>query len=407
MPSTLAVATAILKTGYEDIHDQLDNYIVALNMVELGSKHINQSNFQVDFAARMGRTNGVGSRAENEYLPGAGNSFDARGSIFLRYQYGTIQGTGQVFAQVQQNTAAFVDWMQREMNDIVESLRRDQNRQVYGDGTGTLGLLTVAATTASSITVDDAHFIEIGMTVDVLTASTLGNPTPTSGIVTGNILTVSAVNVSTGVVTFTGGTVTAAIGSAVVRGDYQNGARQNNWNREWQGLGLIVGSGILHNIDPASFPRWLPGYTQSSVGSLTELVLTHLVTGINQQGAKVTDFLTTYGVVYAYWASLQGLRRYDGADRITGGVQTPVFQSVFGDVPITPDFACPKGTLYAVNKSEMFLHQLRDWSWLDKSGTMWQQVPFTDAWKATTFQYSNLGVFRRNTFGKLTGITEQ
>jgi len=54
----------------------------------------------------------------------------------------------------------------------------------------------------------------------------------------------------------------------------------------------------------------------------------------------------------------------------------------------------------------MFLHQTGDWAWMDKTGSMWQQVENVDAYSATIFQYSNIGVFRRNAFGKLTGITE-
>jgi hypothetical protein len=215
---------------------------------------------------------------------------------------------------------------------------------------------------------------------------------------------VTDVNLVTNVVTVTGGTITALTGSAVVRAD----TTVNNWKREWEGLGLIVGSGTLHNINPTTWKRWLPGYQESSVGTLAELDLTHLAQGVHQQGASITDLLTSYGVVNAYWNILQGKRQYTGdqVKNLSGGMTTPSFQSVFGDIPIQPDWACPKGTIYGINKKEMFLHQMTPWEWLDKTGSMWQQVPNKDAWSATIAQYSNIGIFRRNAFGKLTGITE-
>jgi hypothetical protein len=43
---------------------------------------------------------------------------------------------------------------------------------------------------------------------------------------------------------------------------------------------------------------------------------------------------------------------------------------------------------------------------MDRTGTMWQQVAGKDRYTATMYKYSNIGITRRNSFGKLTGITE-
>ena len=405
MPSDMTAAAAITKIGYGEIHEQLDPYITALQLVDKGSKHITEANQEIQFAAHMQRSQGIGARNESEQLPTAGANKDARASMFLKYQYGRIQGTGQVFKQVASNTTGFIDWMGREVSSITDTLKRDLNRQIYGDGTGTLATVLATATAATVVGVDDAHFIEIGMYVDVLTAATLGANPPTKGN-TAPMLVVTTDNVAN-TITLSGGTVTAAIGSAVVRTDSISGV--NNWKKEWEGLGLITNSASTYaNVSPGTWPRWVPGYLATSIGTLSELTLTRLAQGIHQQGGKVTDLLTTYGVVNAYWNTLQGKRQYtgDNVSNMKGGMTVPVFQSIFGDIPITPDWAAPKGSVYALNKEEMYVHQLEDWNWMDKTGTMWQQVPNTDAYSATIFQYSNIGVFRRNTFGKLSGITE-
>lgn len=402
MASTLAAAAAITKVGYGDIHDQLDGFIVALDKIESGSQHITELNTEVQFATRMGRSAGIGARGEFGNMPTAGQGKNARASISLKYQYGTVQGTGQVFKQVASNTQGFINWMDQEVKDVKESLQRDLSRQVYGDGTGTLGLLTSAATT-TVLQLDDAHWCEVDMYVDVLTAATLGNNPPTKANSAG-ALQVTAVNRVNNQVTVSSA-VTSAVGSAVVRSD-PDGV-ENNWNKEWWGLGMMLGSNTLYSINPATFPRWLPGYTQSSVGTLAELTLTHLLQGIHGQGGKITDFLTTYGVMNAYWNILQGSRRYTGDTKtLVGGGVSPTFQSAFGDVPITPDHMAPAGTVYALNKEEMYVHRQDDWDWLDKDGNMWKQVPNKDAYVAYIFQYSNIGTFRRNTHGKLSGITE-
>jgi hypothetical protein len=401
MPSTLAAANAITKIGYGDIHEQLDDYLVALTKVEKGAQKLTFNGVQAQFAVHVGRNQGVGALNEFDDLPDAGQNSDAIASLYLKYHYGRVQGTGQVFKQVSTNAQGFVDWMKREVDTIKDTLQRDLNREVYGDGTGTLATLTSAPSGATTFTVDDSHWLEEGFTIDVLTQATLGNVTPTKG--NSALLTIAAIDSSTNTITVSGGTVTAAVGSVLVKARATN----NNWKKEWEGLGLIISTtSTLHGINPATTSKWKAGYVASSVGTLTELAMTKLVQGISQKGGRVTDFLTTYGISNAYWNTLQGLRRYDGGQNLKGGASTPVFQSVNGDIPFTLDWAAPTGTIHAINTKEMFLHQQDDWAWMDMTGSMWQQVPNKDAYSATMFKYSNIGVTRRNSFGKLTGITE-
>ena len=407
MASDLAAADAVLKIGYGDIHEQLDDFVVALKGVESGAKHVNSTNYRAEFAIRTGRSYGIGARNEMDNLPAAGQHQNERAGFFLKYHYGTIQATAQVFEQVRTNTAAFINWVDTEMKDIKSTLQRDLNRQVYGDSTGTLALVATAATAATTIVVDSVHWLEEGMYIDVLTAATLTNPVPTSALVSGTIATITNIDETTNTITITGATVTAAVGSAIVLGSYVDATRTNNWNKEWIGLANIVDdTSELHEIDPATVPVWKPGYIEASVGTLAELDLTHVAQAIARKGTKVTDFLTTYGVANAYWNTLQGLRRFDGGTNLQGGAAMPIFQGATGPVPFTLDWACPPGTLYALNKQEMFLHQIQDWKWEDRTGSMWQQVPNKHAFKAFMYKFSNLGVFRRNAFGKLTGITE-
>jgi hypothetical protein len=401
MASTLAVASAVTKIGYQDLHEQLDKRIVALQMVKSGSKSITFGGKEAQFAIHTGRNQGVGARNEDEDLPEAGQNRDAVAHLFLKYQYGSISGSGQVFEQVETNIQAYVDWMQREVNTMTESLERDLNRQVYGDGSGTLATLTTAASATTSLVVDDAHFLEEDMFIDVLTQATLGNPTPTKGNTAK--LTIVSVDTTTNTVVVSGGTVTAAVGSVLVRA----GTNYNNWKKEWEGFGLQISTtSVLHGIDPATEPKWKAGYVETGVGTLAELDITHLVQGIDKKGGKITDLLTSYGVANAYWNILQGLRQYQGATRLGTNAETPTYQGITGQIPLTLDWACPTGTIYGINKGEMFLHQRHDWKWMDRTGTMWQQVAGKDRYTATMYKYSNIGITRRNSFGKLTGITE-
>jgi hypothetical protein len=401
MPSNLAIADAALKVGYGDMHEQLDERTVALQLLQKTNKHITKGNKEAQFGVRTRRSWGIGARNEYEDTPEALARKTARASVFLKYHYGVIEGSGQTFKQVATDPQAFVDWMDEEAKDILDTLKRDLNREFYGDGTGTIALLTNAPAGVTTFTVDSTLWLEAGMPIDVLTAATLGNPVPTKGNTAK--LIVEDVNATTNTITVSGGTVTAAAGSAVVLA----GSTANNWKKEWEGLGLIISNtSTLHGINPATEPVWKPGYVEASVGVLAEIDLTHLVQGIHKAGGEVTDLLTTPGAVNAYWSTLQGLRRYDGGEKLTGGVTEPVFQSIFGNLPITTDWACPPGTIYALNRNEMFLNQIDDWEWTEGTDGKWMPVVNKDAFRATVKKYSNFGVYRRNSFGKLTGVTE-
>ncbi|MGH7792227.1 MAG: hypothetical protein ACREOB_07910, partial [Thermodesulfobacteriota bacterium] len=81
-----------------------------------------------------------------------------------------------------------------------------------------------------------------------------------------------------------------------------------------------------------------------------------------------------------------------------------------GDIPIVSDFDCQPSTLYMLNEKELKLYEAADWSFMNRDGSNWQRVITSagnfDAYQATLFKYIELGTHRRNSHGKLTGVTE-
>jgi hypothetical protein len=91
---------------------------------------------------------------------------------------------------------------------------------------------------------------------------------------------------------------------------------------------------------------------------------------------------------------------FKGLSFIAGGAEIPIIQ----DTDATP------GTIYFVNENNLTFYRKKEWDWLDRDGSMWKQVSTSggtrDAWKAYMVQRHQLGTDRRNTHGKLTGVTE-
>jgi len=398
----LTFASDALKLVYGDLHEQLRDKNPALEFIESSSQNITQNGKEVIFDTHIGRNNGIGARGVREALPTAGAQKYKQAHLYLKNLYGSIEVDGQLFEQAADNYNAFINVVDNEIKGLKKDLARDLNRQIYGDGTGILGTVKTTAT-GTTIVFVDAHWIEPDMTVDVLLGTDLVDGTPT---VKNAGLTVTAVNEATGAVTFSG-SVTAVAGDVIVRGS--NGA--NNFNKELTGLGAIVASGnSLHGIDGATVPVW--NSTVSTLGSvgtpgtLTELNLINLVQKVDKQGGDVDVFLASPGVYNAYWNLLQGMRQFTNGAGLTGGQRSFTFEALGKPIKFVSDYAAPVGTLYALSSSELVINRKRDWAWMDRDGSMWNRVADADAYKATIFQYSELGTYRRNAHAKLSNIAE-
>jgi hypothetical protein len=397
----LTFASDALKLVYGDLHEQLRDKNPALEFIEASSQHITQNGKEVIFDTHIGRNNGIGARGVREALPTAGAQKYKQAHLYLKNLYGSIEVDGQLFEQAADNYNSFINVVDNEIKGLKKDLARDLNRQIYGDGTGVLGTVKTTAT-GTSIEFVDAHWIEPDMTVDVLLGSDLVDGTPT---VKNAGITVTAVNESTGVVTFSG-SVTAVAGDVIVRGS--NGS--NSFNKELTGLGAIVGTGSLHGIDGATTPVWQSTIkTLGSVGTpgtLTEMDLISLVQNVDKKGGDVDVFLASPGVYNAYWNLLQGMRQFTNGAGLTGGQRSFTFEALGKPIKFVSDYAAPKGTLYALSSSELVINRKRDWAWMDRDGSMWSRVADTDAYKATIFQYSEIGTYRRNAHAKLSNIAE-
>lgn len=408
---SLAIGTAVLKQIYSDgVNEQINNETIALGNIKSTAKNItNVGGAGVAFVAHFGRNHGIGARGELERLPAAGQQVYARGTTGLKSLYGAIQATGQVMNQAKSNPQSFIDYVGEEMSRLKTDLAKDQNRQVYGDGTGTLATVKTAGTSVTTIAIDDTIYMGIGARIDVLTASTLSNVTPTPRN-TNAYLTVTNIDEDNLTITVDSA-VTVGVGDAIVRsGRTSSTSGVNSWNKEWAGFKKIISdTGSLYGIDPAQYADWkaVVNTPADSGGVLTELDLDQVILDVRRKGSKPTRIITTHGVYRAYWNALQGLRQYVNKTDLAGGIGGGLsFTTPYGDIPMVTDFDAPKGTAWFPNEKELALNTNVGWEWIDEQGATWQKIPGYDGFIAEMRNYSELTTYRRNAHGKLHGIKE-
>jgi hypothetical protein len=407
----LAIANVILKDVYGDINEQINNATPALDGIKSTARNITQvGGLGVKFVAHVGRNTGIGARGEDEDLPEAGNQQYVDGQTGLKSFYGSVRLTGQVMSQASQNYQTFADVTSEEIERIRDDIAKDQNRQIFGDGTGTLAKVKTAnSSAAATLALDSVKYLHVGMRVDVLLAASLGNATPTPAH-TGGYVTITAINKTTKVVTFDRNLASSVtVGSAIVRSNSTSSSQVNNWNKEWSGFGaLISDTAALHGIDPATTPAWAAHTADISVSGvaqqITEEDMISMVTSIAEDGDKPDVIWTDHGSWNGYWKALQDRRRYVNKVDLEGGNRGLGFATEFGDLPFKADFDAPEGKMWFVNQKKINLNTNRGWEWIDEDGSKWKQVPRRDAFIAYLRSYSELSTYRRNTHGVISGI---
>ena len=402
----LTFASEALKLVYGDLHEQLRDKNPALEFIEASAQNITRNGKEVIFDTHIGRNQGIGARGVREKLPIAGAQKYKQAHLYLKNLYGAIEVDGQLFEQAADDYNAFINVVDMEIKGLKRDLAKDLNRQIYGDGSGKLAVVT-AQPSGTTLTVDSTDWLEEGMVIDIVD--------PTSGVKqqsgAASSIEITAINETTKVITVTGtlGTFNTNISANDIIVRSSNGV--NSFGKELTGLGAIVkATGELHEIDPATTPVWAATEvalgSSGTPGTLTELNLINLVQSVDKKGGDVDVFLASPGVYNAYWNLLQGFRQFTNGAGLTGGQRSFTFEALGKPIRFVSDYAAPKGTLYALSSKELVINRKKDWSWMDRDGSMWSRVADTDAYEARIYQYSEIGTYRRNAHAVLSNIAE-
>lgn len=402
MTASLATVQALLKEVYEPgINKQLNDEVVALRRVERSSDGIETTvgGRFVTFAIKTRRNSGIGARNELEQLPAPGHQGSAAARVGLKYQYGAIRLTGQAFELATKAFQAFVSVLETELDGLKTDLSVDLNRQVYGDGVGTLAHGKNSGGASNTFEVDTVMYLQMDEMVDVLDGDTLLDPTgPTVKASNRQIIFIDA---ETRKVTINGPVVDMDDQDIVVR--------HGNFEREWTGFNKIIDDKKpLFNIDPNVEPVW-KAVVDNNAGvnrALSEGLMILMADRIRTNGGKVTAIFSNLGVRRAYFNLLTQQRQYVNTKEFTGGFNGLAFTTDAGDIPFVTDVMAPNNTQYFVNEKELTLYRDADWAFMNRDGSMWDRVQGFDAYDATMFQYSELGTHRRNTHGVIRDLTE-
>lgn len=405
--ATKTTADAALKEDYQPlVREQINNDIKILTYVEKNTKDVNGR--RAVLSLHVTRNSGIGSRAELGALPTAGAQGYAEERISLKSHYGRGQITGQLMRAADSDKGAFERVVDMENKRLVNDLKRDVNRQVWGTSNGVIA--EVGQTTNSVVvnlrsTTSDVQFrqLETGMVVDL---GTVSSPTATLSAVT-----ISSTGGSDGAYTVTlSSAATTTFGTYIFRSG-NGGDADNSSQKEVTGLQTIVdSSGTLFNVSPTTYPVWKASEFGNSGTNrqISENLMAQVVQDINiNSGTWPNLAVCHHGVFRAYANLLLGQKRFNDTQKLKGGYEAGIpFIGGGGNViPVVPERDCPANSMFFLNTDHLTEYMASDWEFMQEDGAVLSRVAGYDAYEFVLFKEMEVGTDQRNTHGKLTDIT--
>ena len=340
---------------------------------------------QIIKMAPVGLNGGVGAGTETGELPTANENNYVQFKTTLKNLYGTIEISDKAIRASANNSGAFVDLLNAEMEGLLTASKFNLGRMLYGDGSGAVG--TVTAFASGVATLDNVKNLMEGMVVDVYTSA---------GVATGNVgLRISYVDRVNKKVYFTTTPATMNDGDIF----YVQGSKDN----EITGLGAIFGdSATLYGLNRAA-NKWLTPYVSTASQEINDNLLQTAVDFLEENTGSNIDFITCgAGVKRAYQQYLACYRRNIDVTVLEGGYKAISFNGI----PVVSDRFVPDDTLYMLDSSKFTLHQLCDWEWIEgEGGKILRQKAGYPAYTATLVKYADLICDQPNGQAKFSGIS--
>lgn len=387
----LESAAPMLKEVWPDAFETaFSQEVVGIARVERTSDGISTdfSGRYVVIPMKVRRNQGIGSRAERAILPLPGKQGWVGSRVTMRYQYGIGDITMQGLKLADTEPRSFINLLDQEMSGLRDDVMKDYARQFYGDGTGRLAD-TVGAPAGNVVTVTSIQYLEVEMLVDIV------DPAGPTVVVEAAEIT----DIDEDAKTITLSNVTSSADGFVV-------VRHGDYNQEINGLGALVGSGEVQNLDSADEPKWAsPTFTAGAPRAYDEM---HFIKALDstrrRSGKDVSVIFTDFGGRRAMFADLVPGREYVNTIEFAHGFSAMPFNYGAKTIPVVEDPDYPGDydsdttSFLGVNESVMKVY--RDpagWHFAEETGSMFlAKQDRSDAWEFRIRQISQLGISQRN-----------
>lgn len=385
MAVNLTTADSVLKSYYLDaVTEQLNNGISPF-FAAIKKSTNNVWGKEVIKNLSYGVTGGVVASSEDGTLPSASNVNYAKIVMPLKNIYGTIEISDKALRASENNSNAFINLLNIEMEGLVKSATRNFDRMLFGNGSGELGRV-ISTQPPNMLLVDTAANFEIGMEIEF--RNIFGEPLDSPR------LKVIDINFEENKVCYAG---------EYYDESYFEGAHAypvGSYNQELTGLKAIFGPEVVtlygYNVDENLWLR--PRYVYKH-SDFNEMDIMKMLDDLEaRSGRRPNMILTSLALRRKIYELLVNNNKIVDSTTIEGGYTALNYNGV----PIVASRYCPEKSIYFLNTDDFELHQLCDWEWLaDDDGRVLKQVPGRPVYSATLVKYAELICNRPGAQGEL------
>lgn len=415
---TTNVVNRIFKEFYlPSVRDLLNSKRILVSLLTRNSQDVSGEHAVI--ALNVGRNEGIGFIGEQGKLPDPGRQRYERAYYRMRYYYGRILFTGPAVASSRNDRGAFIRILDGEVRGVARDMQHEQNRVMYGDGSGVLA--TVQGTAGSNVVTENpggfnntgpgTQYLRPGMRV-ALVSYTAGAPPVYAWRLNASAnrgYKILSVDHSTGQIALDNGNGVAAIPTGTAAGDFIVRVSEETatvgltdsslWNEPW-GLAAAVDEGNPQTIDLyGGIDATVEGVWNAAVvdnGGIPILfnqgMLEQAHDAIDQQSdGHVKLWLTTFGIRRQYLDQLVQAKRYTNTMKLDGGWSALDYNGQ----PLVVDKDCTRGRVYGLDLDTLYLFSETDYQWMD-DGTILRRLDNYDAFQATLYRYFQMGGDARN-----------
>jgi len=370
-------------------------------------KTANMDGKRVVIPVRIGFTEAVGARAQNNYnLPGAQRNTYDQTYLTMKRVYGRVMVDGFAIESAK-GKGGWIDVLQGEIQGSLDAFALNMDRMLELRGTGKMATVD-GAIAGQVITVKDpggvvgdtpeTKWFRKGMVLDIYS---------TGGAKHADSVQVSIVDPANQQITVTGDISSVVSTDYIFKEDTYEGA---NSNGEFMGLDGIVGAdnpigNDFQGIDATAEPTWR-SYVKTSAGALSEDLIQQALDAIDDQtDGDPVDLALTTKTIRNKLITLQKTAYQTQSLNLTAGWKAIKYVGGEVELPFLAAKNAVAGQILYLARPHLKLYVLKALTWDDKLGGVIKGVSGMDAYEAWFKIYANLGVDCRNPFGKQTGVT--
>lgn len=383
---TINSAENALKTVYLGTITDLLNTKVNPLLTKIEQTSIDVTGKEIRRSIRTSLDGGVGAGDESGELPQAYASNFLQYIITLKNLYGQIEISDKSMRAGSDTKGAFTNLLNESLEGLLQASRFNLSRMLYGDGTGSLGLLSQGTNDVGILSMaTGANRLSEGMCIDIYAPSDPSGPMYT-GV---RILAIDRSS-ATPLITTSLTEKVNGICEAFVQGSR---------GKEITGLGAIFNtSKSLYGLDRTQH-RILKPFLDDSNQKISDIVLSAAIDNVETFTSSKIDYITcSQDVKLAYQAYLNTFKRNVDIMELAGGFKTLSFNGI----PVVAERFMNNGEMYMLDSSAFKMHQLCDWQFIEnENGKVLRQTQGKPTYSATLVKYCDLVCERPNGQAKL------